>query len=181
MERSKTGKRLTGGIVVICFLVICLCITTFALAYATVSVEYNIFSTGSVKINLNDGKRIIEEDEYLFEPGMTVDKEFFIENDSTWSVYYKVYFKNVSGGLADIIQITFLDGETELWSGTAKELDGVNVSGAERALEIGEKRVLTARFYYPPTSGNEGQNQIMAFDLCADAVQTKNNPYRLFK
>ena len=50
-----------------------------------------------------------------------------------------------------------------------------------KEIKVGEKRVLTARFYYPPTSGNEGQNQIMAFDLCADAVQTKNNPYRLFK
>ena len=145
------------------------------------SVDYNIFHTGSVSINLNDSKRVIEEDEHLFEPGATVEKEFFIENNSTWSVYYKLYFKNVSGALADILQITFLDGDTVLWSGTANELDGVGVSGAERALEIGEKRYLTVRFYYPPESGNEGQNQVMVFDLCAEAVQTKNNPYRLFK
>lgn len=181
MEKTKTAKRLTGGIVVICILLISLCITTFALVYATVSVEYNIFSTGTIKINLNDNKRIIEQDEYLFEPGMTVDKEFFIENNSTWSVYYKVYFKNVSGGLSDIIKISILDGEEILWAGTAKELDGVGVSGAEKALEIGERRTLTIRFYYPPESDNQGQNQVMAFDLCADAVQTKNNPYRLFK
>ena len=83
MAETKTAKKLTGGIIAIIVLAVCLCITTFALVYETVSVENNLFHTGEVKINLNDGKPVIREHEFLFEPGMTVVKDFFIENDST--------------------------------------------------------------------------------------------------
>ena len=91
MHNSKTGKKLTGGIIAIILLTVCLAITTFALVFASVSVDNNIFKTGEVKINLNDGKPVINEHEFIFEPGMTVKKDFFIENDSTWDVYYKLY------------------------------------------------------------------------------------------
>ena len=29
---------------------------------------------------------------------MTVVKDFFIENDSTWDVFYRLYLDNVTGG-----------------------------------------------------------------------------------
>ena len=103
MSETKTAKRLTGGIIAIIALAVCLCITTFALVYASVSVENNLFHTGEVKINLNDGKPVIREHEFLFEPGMTVVKDFFIENDSTWDVYYRLYLDNVTGGLSDVL------------------------------------------------------------------------------
>ena len=103
MSETKTAKRLTGGIIAIIVLAVCLCITTFALVYASVSVENNLFHTGEVKINLNDGKPVIQEHEFIFEPGMTVKKDFFIKNDSTWDVYYRIYLDSVSGGLADVL------------------------------------------------------------------------------
>lgn len=87
-NQKTTSKKLTASVVTVFVLAICLCITTFALIWATVSVENNLFHTGIVKINLNDGKPVIEEHEFLFEPGMTVKKDFFIENQSTWDVYY---------------------------------------------------------------------------------------------
>ena len=99
MHNSKTGKKLTGGIIAIILLTVCLAITTFALVFASVSVDNNIFKTGEVKINLNDGKPVINEHEFIFEPGMTVKKDFFIENDSTWDVYYKIYLSDVSSFL----------------------------------------------------------------------------------
>ena len=37
MAESKTAKKLTGGIIAIIILAVCLCITTFALVYETVS------------------------------------------------------------------------------------------------------------------------------------------------
>ena len=80
MTKTKTTKKLTGGIVTIIVLAVCLCVTTVALVRAMVSVDNNLFHTGSVKINLNDGKPVIQEHEFLFEPGMTVKKDFFIEN-----------------------------------------------------------------------------------------------------
>lgn len=179
-NKSKTEQKLTGGIIAIVILAICLCITTFALAWATVSIDNNLFHTGTVKINLNDGKPVIEEHEFLFEPGMTVKKDFFIENQGTWDVYYKLYFDNVGGGLADVLQITVKDGDRTLYQGTAAELNRTEVTVADDALKIKERRELTVYFYFPEEAGNSTQNLTMTFDLCADAVQTKNNPNKLF-
>ncbi len=181
MNDSKTAKRLTGGIVAIIILALCLAITTFALVYATVSVENNLFHTGGVRINFNNGKPVIQEHEFLFEPGMTVKKDFFIENESTWDVYYKIYFDNVSGGLADVLTVTIKDGEKTLYSGTANELTRANVIAADDTLRIGERRNLTVIFHFPEEKGNEAQNLDLTFTMCADATQTKNNPNRLFE
>ena len=180
MSETKTAKRLTGGIIAIIVLAVCLCITTFALVYASVSVENNLFHTGGVKINLNDGKPVIREHEFLFEPGMTVVKDFFIENDSTWEVYYRLYLDNVSGGLSRVLTVTIKDGNKVLYSGTANELTKQNVVAADDTLKIGQRRNLTAVFHYPENSGNETQNLNLTFTLCAEATQTKNNPNKLF-
>ena len=180
MAETKTAKRLTGGIVAIIVLAVCLCITTFALVYASVSVENNLFHTGKVKINLNDGEPVIQEHEFLFEPGMTVVKDFFIENDSTGDVYYRLYLDNISGGLSDVLTVTLKDGDRVLYSGTANELTRQNVAAADDTLKIGQRRNLTVTFHYPESSGNGTQNLDLTFTLCAEATQTKNNPGRLF-
>ena len=180
MAENKTAKRLTGGIIAIVALAVCLCITTFALVYASVSVENNLFHTGKVKINLNDGKPVIREHEFIFELGMTVKKDFFIENDSTWDVYYRIYLENVSGGLKDVLEITVKDGDRALYSGTASELTQQNVTAADDTLKIGQKRNLTVYFHFPEDKGNETQNLDLTFTMCAEATQTKNNPNRLF-
>ena len=180
MTETKTAKKLTGGIVAIIVLAVCLVITTFALVYASVSVENNLFRTGEVKINLNDGEPVIREHEFLFEPGMTVKKDFFIENESTWDVYYRLYFNNVSGGLADVLEITVKDGDKVLYSGTANELTKQRVTAADDTLKIGQKRNLTVYFHFPEEKGNETQNLDLTFTMCAEATQTKNNPNKLF-
>lgn len=179
-KENKTIKKLNAGIFTIVMLAVCLVVTTFALVYATVAVDNNLFATGTVKINLNDGAPVIEEHEYLFEPGMTVVKEFFIENESTWDVYYKVYFENVEGGLAEVLDVDILDGDEVLYSGKMNELTRENVGAADDILALGEKRVLKLRFHFPENAGNEAQNLFLSFDISADAVQTKNNPDRLF-
>ena len=181
MPETKTAKKLTGGIITIIILVICLCITTFALVYTFVSVENNRFHTGEVKINLNDGKPVIREHEFLFEPGMTVVKSFFVENDSTWDVYYRLYLDNVSGGLADVLTVTVKDGDKVLCTGTAGQLTRENVTAADDILPVGQRRNLTVTFHYPEASGNESENLDLLFTLCAEATQTKNNPNKLFE
>lgn len=180
MKKHKTASRLTGSIVLIVVLAVCLAVTTFALVYASVSVNNNLFQTGEVHINLNDGKPIIRESEFLFEPGMTVNKGFFVKNESSCDIYYRVYFDNISGGLADVLEVTIRDGEKTLYSGKASELTRKNVIAADDLLKIDEKRTLTASFHFPEESGNEAQNLSMSFTLCAEATQTKNNPNRLF-
>ncbi len=178
--KNNTAKRLAIGIVVAIFLSIMLCITTYALFYATVKVEGNYFKTGTISIDLNGGEPVIEENEYLFEPGMTVEKPFYIQNQSTWAVYYKLYFDNIEGGLADILDITILDGSEILYQGKAVELTRQNVLAVDDILLIGERKDLTIRFYYPKESTNLSQNWELKFDFCADAVQEKNNPNKEF-
>ena len=180
MLRIKTAEKLTGGIIVVVFLTICLCITTFALVYTSVSVENNLFHTGEVNINLNNGNPIIREHEFLFEPGMTVKKDFFIENNSTRDVYYRIYFDNVSGGLADVLEISVKDGDKVLYSGTANELTRANVIAADDTLGIGQRKNLTAYFRFPEENGNDTQSLDLTFTMCAEATQTRNNPNKLF-
>lgn len=179
-KQQTTQNKMYGAIAAIIALAICLVLTTFALVYATVSVEENIFRTGMVKINLNDEEPIIREDEFLFEPGMTVVKDFFIENQSTWDVYYKIYFNNVEGGLADVLEITIKDGDKVLCSGTMKELSKDRVIPMEDPLTIMERKTLSVVFHFPENAGNLTQALYLKFDMCADAVQTKNNPDRQF-
>ncbi len=179
-KKSKTVKRLTGNVIAIVSLSVCLCITTFALVYSTVAVENNLFHTGTVKINLNDGKPVIEEHEFLFEPGMTVKKDFFIENQSTWDVYYRLYFTDIEGGLANVLDVTVKDGEKVLYSGKATNLTKENVGAANDVLKLNERRNLTVYFHFPEEAGNEAQNLVLTFSMSADAVQTKNNPNKLF-
>lgn len=181
MKRKRSsGRRLAGEIIIILVLIVCLTITTSALAYSVVTVENNRFFTGTIQINLNDGKPVIQEHEFLFEPGMTVVKPFFIENESTWDVYYRLYLDNVEGGLADYLEISILDGDTVLYSGAATDMTKDNVPAMDDILKLHQRRDLTIRFYFPPETGNLAQDLRLSFVLCADAVQTKNNPYKLF-
>lgn len=180
MANTNTEKKLTKGIMVIIVLACCLCITTFALVWANLTVENSLFHTGSVSINLNDGEAVIHENEFLFEPGMLVEKEFFIENDSTCAIYYKLYLDDVVGGLADVLEIKILDGDKVLYQGVAKDLTKDEVIAADDMLQIKEKRNLKITFYYPQNTGNDGQGLDLSFTICADATQTKNNPNRLF-
>ena len=179
MKHSSAKKKLMACVATIVALSLCLCLTTYALAFSLLATESVLFRTGRVSINLNDGKPVIEANEFLFEPGATVKKNFFLENNSTWDVYYKLYFENVDGGLADHLQITLSNGKKVLYTGTAAELDE-NVPSVDDALTIGEKRVLTLTLQFPQNVGNDAQGQYMTFDLRADAVQAKNNPNRLF-
>ena len=113
MKRSakSLSARLTGSMIVLILLSCCLCLTTFALVYESVTVEDNLFRTGTVKINLNDGNPVVTEDEFVFAPGMTVEADFFLANESAWPVYYRLYFENVSGKLAEYVTVTVKDGD----------------------------------------------------------------------
>ncbi len=181
MDKNKYNitKRLTAGIVAIISLSICLCITTFALVYTTVKVENNYFQTGGVEINLNDGKAVIEANEFLFEPGMTVEKDFFIENTSTDTVYYKVYFNNVSGGLAEVLEVKITNGDNVIAEGTIAQLSEKTSLADNDDLAVGEKRDLKIYFHFPEDN-NISQDGFLSFDLCAKAVQSRNNPTKLF-
>ena len=173
-------KKFNKNIVVIIILIICLSISTYALTYNKAFVKDNTFITGGVKININDGNPIIEENEYLFEPGMTVKKDFFVENESSTSVYYKIYFDNVVGELKDILEVTIKDGDAILCKDKLANISDINTLAYEEVLEIDQRKDLTIYFYYPTIENNDGQNKSLSFNLCVKATQTKNNDERLF-
>lgn len=137
-DSNQTSKKLTASILVIVILAVCQCITTLALIYSTISVDNNLFQTGIVKINFNNGEPVIEEHEFLFEPGMTVEKQFFIENESTWDVYYRLYFSDVEGDLAEVLEVSVRHGDAVLYRGKSigfdkgKSWSGRRYSKAER-------------------------------------------------
>lgn len=180
MFKNKTSAKLSAGIAVLIGLVACLCITTLALVYVTESAENNSFETGSIGINLNDGQAVIAVDEFIFEPGVTVEKDFFVENTGTDGIYYKLYFKDVSGGLADIIDVTLKDGEKILASGKLSELTEDAVNAADEILAEGEKKELKIFFRFPEDAGNSFQNEGLSFAFYAKAVQSKNNTEKVF-
>ena len=178
-NNQQTGKKLKTSVTAIIILSICLCLTTFALVLSLVWLNNNTFSTGKIDIDLNDGKPVIEEHEYLFEPGMTVVKDFYIQNNSTCEAFYKIYFDDITGGLADVLEVTIRDDEQDLFSGKPSELTRQMVSAAIDPLGLNEKKELKIEFYYPKESGHM-QDKTLTFTLCADAVQTKNNLDRQF-
>lgn len=174
-------RKLIACLATIVGLLLVFALATYAISTLSVSVPNNYFETGSVEINLNDGKPVIDIDEFRFEPGMTVTKDFFLENRSTWAVYFKLYMTDVQGELADVLRITIADkaGNT-LYQGTASELTRADAPVADEALEVDETREFTITFFYPREAGNATQGDDLSFTLCADAVQTKNNPNAQF-
>ncbi len=179
-KRDNTTQSLTVSLTVLVLLLICLCITTSALVRAILVVDNNFFRTGYIKVDLNGGAPVITEDEFLFEPGMTVEKDFYVENQSSWDVYYKLYFENVSGPLANELDVTLKSREKVLWEGIMSDLTLENVNAAEDVLALNEHRVFTLSMHFPEDVGNEAQGTYLKFDLGVQAVQTKNNPYKLF-
>ncbi len=179
-KTRKIATRLTISIITLIATALCLTLTTFAVVYSMISVEDNFFATGIVEVNLNDGKPVISQGEYLLEPGATVKKDFFIENLSTCEVYYRLYFSNVGGGLADVLEVEIRDGDTVLAKGTPTELNRENVPAFEGSLEVEQTKTLQIYFHFPENAGNSAQNESLSFDLNAEAVQTKNNPDKSF-
>lgn len=180
IEKSNIWRKLFSGIFVTVLLMLGLTITTIALVYQKVTVEENLFVTGQVKISLNDDQPVFRED-ILFEPGMVVEKEFTLSNDSTCDVHYRLYFTNIEGEFAEALQVEVLDRDEAIFEGTLKDMNGQKSQGAQGVLEEGEARVMTIVFRVPKDCKNEMQGQTILFDLNADAVQAVNNPDGLFE
>lgn len=176
-------KRLRRSMIIAVLLVLMLMVTTFALISSIVSVKHNTFETGIVKINLNDGKPVIQEDEYLFEPGMRVKKQFFIENEGSIDAFYKIYMEDMTGDLADVMQLTITDEESGkvLYQGPADELTKGAKSVSDDMISAGERKELSILFYFPEERGNEAQGRNLSFRLSATATQVRNNPGHSFE
>ncbi len=179
--KSKTLQSLNFSVAIIVLLSLCLAITTAALAYSMVKVENNFFGTATVGVNLNDGVPVISEEEFIFEPGMTVKKDFFIENIGTSDVFYRFYFANIEGELRDVLEVKVCDGNKVLCEGTTAELTRDNAKAVADILGADERKELQIYFRLPASEGNEAQEQYLLFDFGADAVQVRNNTDKEFE
>lgn len=180
----NSKKRLSISLTALIALCLGLCVTSFALGYTFLRVEDNFFHTGTVDIELQESNFVIQGSstgDFLFEPGMRVYKTFTLENKSTDpnGVWYKLYFKDISGSLAHIIDVTIYDGATEVLSGKLSTLTRANATALDQ-LALNESRTFKVEFHYPESEGNAGQGGTAEFTICAEAVQSKNNPNGLF-
>ncbi len=176
------AKKLFGSIAAVIVLCVCLCVSSFALGMAVYEVKYNTFQTGEIKIDLNGGQPIVTVGEFLLEPGMTIERPFYIQNNGSWAVYYKLYFSEVSGLLGEVLDVTILDSEGEvLLAGKLSALTRDKVHALESELAKGERQELTVRFALADKADNICQGGSLTFELSALAVQTKNNPQKEFE
>lgn len=64
-------------------------------------------------------------------------------------MYYKLYFRDVSGELADVLEVTLTDGSDVLYTGTLSGLTRSTAATAPAVLAVGQagpcKRRSTAR------------------------------------
>lgn len=180
---SAVQKKLHRSMIIAVLLALMLIVTTFALITSIVSVKDNTFETGIVRINLNDGEPVIHENEYLFEPGMRVQKHFFIKNEGSIDAYYKVYMEDVTGDLADVLELTITDDASGkvLYQGTADELTRGSAAVSDDIITAGESKNLTILFYFPKERGNEAQDKNLSFRMSATATQVRNNPGHAFE
>lgn len=183
MEQSarSIARRLTASIVMILLLTAALSVTTFLLVETHLSSEGSLlFRAGEVRLNLNDGQPVITESDCLFAPGTNVEKPFTIENGSTCAVWYKFYFTNTDGVLAEDITVEIRDGDTVLVAGKMAELTEAASGAVATCLDVGEKKTLTMVFRFDETADNDRQGLYLRFDFSAKAVQVKNNPDKKF-
>ncbi len=171
------NKKLQVNVVTLILLCLGLCITSFAISYTVIKIENNYFSTGEIKINLNNGEAIIDEEDPLFQPGTTVEKKFFIKNNGAEAIYYKLNFTSVIGDLSEVIEVTILDkNNIELASGSIREFE--HDKELLGSLSGFEKQDLVARFHFPKgeeNEYNEYKDTSLQFEVSAIAVQKKNN------
>lgn len=173
---TQSRRKLFFGIFLALFLMLGLGITSVALVWRKVAVEENLFQTGILSINLNDGQPVFRKDMF-FEPGMVIEEDFTLSNeDSTCDVYYRLYFTEVKGDLAEVLQVEVFDGDMAIFEGTLAGMNGKKSEGADGVLREGETRAMTIVFRVPEDCGNVMQGSAVLFNLNADAVQTVNNP-----
>ena len=146
---------------------------TFVIKVAGLDADTVVISTADVSININDGAPILSQYEYDNWSGVV--EEFSITNDSTVSVYARLYLNNVSGSLADSVTVSVYDGDTNFGAVWNKGAGGRLFVELPNVLRIYERNDLTVVF-----SVESGAHGEMQFELACDIVQTTNNPEHIY-
>lgn len=176
----KVRTRMITGVITFIILSVCFCATTLALIYDTLISHEAEISTGKVSINVNGGAPIIAEGEFEFEAGTTAKKTFYLQNNSICAVYYRLYFSDINGALADMIIVTISKGDTALYTGRIRDLTARG-DAADDVLQVDERRELTLTLHLPENAESVLAGGELSFTLCADAVQAPKNDDKVFE
>ena len=141
---------------------------------AHAKLPFNLFETGTVSIELNEGRPVFSDGVPL-EAGRTATEEFTVSNTGTADVRYRIYLADVTGDLAASLEFTIKRGGDVLFCGSAAELERVDACVSDAVLAPGHVDVLTASVRLLPAAVGDGRGQSASFDLCAQATQVKNN------
>lgn len=170
---KKQKMILTAAAVIIALLGIVL---SYAIFSVNVVSEKDVrLSQGSFNIVLNDGKPVLGDD-ILFEPGMTIRKDFTLENKGTTNSFYKIYFSELPMEVAELINVSILDGTQTLASSTLYEMTKENAIIMNDNLLAGEKEVFTLCLELTEEIENVEQGMEYVLDMFVEAAQRDNNP-----
>lgn len=181
MKQSNTFNRLGAGILAIVILFCCFFGTTFTLRPAYAEMQQ------APAASLNGGDAVINF--ASIEPGMTIQKTFYIKNTGTETVNYGFYFRDnidpskntpLSGALAEVLEVTIfkkVEGQDDwvLTTGKMSELTKINtarVNQYENPAKMAELKseekieTLILQIHYPETAGREGMGKTLDFDFC---------------
>ena len=154
---------------------------TYALLFYTVAVEDNLFETGTVRIDLNNGEKVFNGSEMNIAPGGAVSKPMVLKNLSSGPVWYRLYIENVSGPLADALMFHIYDENGVLLkSAAAKDFTSENALVSGELLDVDAEVTLRIEAAMNDCAGNEYEDRFIIFDIIAKAVQSKNNPDKEF-
>lgn len=179
---SNAKRRIIMAIAAVALCVL-LAATAYAFGYLFAEVRDNYFHTGTVDVDIafapaGDGSIDLFNPNVRYEPGMTVRGDFVVTNNSTDTegIWCRLYFSDLGGPLADVMEAKLYEGDTLLCSGPVREWKSPRFMPEPFLLaEKAEKR-LTLELHYPELAGNETQGDTMTFALSVTATQRTANP-----
>ena len=175
-SRLKGAARTAGNLVLALVLIGGFTATTIAIAANQVTLGENAFQTGVLKVNLNDGKPVFDQD-ILFEPGMMVQQKFTIANEGSVDAYYRLYFSEIDGDLAKELQVEIKEGKKRIFEGYFEDLmESEDIIYANTStLKAEETKEMTILITLPEESKNTMQGKTVSFRLNYDAIQKDGN------
>lgn len=169
---KKKKILITSAVVILALLATLICSTVFSVNNRTLK---NLrLSQGSLQIDLNGGEPVLGSD-ILFEPGMTIRKDFTLENKGTADCFYKIYFTELPEEIAEKITVTILDGTQTIISSTMLDMTKETAYVINDNLMGGEKEVFTLCLEISDKIENIEQSSEYTLDMFIEAVQRDNN------
>ena len=174
--KSKIYLNMTSLI----FLLLMLIGVTYALLFSFVSVKDHFFESGYVKIDLNGGKLVFDNDDFNLAPSQSVTKPMSVKNLSSVPIYYRIYLKNINGGLSESISFNIYDGSNLIKTITLHNFDYKNALVSDESLAVNGEKLYTIEAFFNNSAGNTYNNSAVTFDFVAEAVQSQYNPNKEF-